>query len=129
MPLSPDEYERYDQHLGTAAEAALARGNIQLAALLADCHVVDVTYMDSLMSLTSDEIWTGVRLYLEAPAHIVFRLTGELIIELQMLVNTTLQPEGETILEISLLNTRAAPGWRERVVPSLNLADLEAPDK
>jgi hypothetical protein len=45
MPLSPDEYERYDQHLGTAAEAALARGNVQLAALLADCHVVDVTYI------------------------------------------------------------------------------------
>lgn len=123
MPLSTAEYDRYDQHLGTAAEAALAGGNEQLAALLADCHVTDVTYIDSLMSLASDEVWAGVRVHLEAPAHVVTRLTGELIGEFQMLINTTLRPEGETVLEISVVSTPAAPGWRERVIPTLSLDD------
>lgn len=126
MEFTPDDVERYDQHLGTAAEAAFAGGNEQLAALLADCRVVDVTYMDSLMSLTSDETWAGVRFLLEAPAHVAVRFSIELVGELQSLLNTTLMPEGETVLEISVLGEPAAPGWRERVVPLLN---LESPNE
>ena len=79
MALTADEIDRYDQHLGTAAEVAVAEGHEQLAALLVDCHVIDVTYMDALMSLTSDEVWAGVRFCLEAPAHVVARFTDELI--------------------------------------------------
>jgi len=123
MTLTPADDARYDQHLGTAAEAAFADGNEQLAALLADCRITDVTYLDTLMSLSSDEIWAGVRVSLEAPAYLVTRFSGELIGELQALLNASLSLEGETILEISVLTAPATPGWRDRVVPSLNLDD------
>lgn len=123
MPLTPADDARYDQHLGTAAEAALAGGNQQLAALLADCRITDVTYMDTLMSLASDDMSTGVRVSLEAPAYLAARFSDELAGELQSLLNAALSLEGETVLEISVLNAPATAGWRERVVPSLNLDD------
>jgi hypothetical protein len=37
MALDTDDEARYDQHLGTAAEAAPVEGNQQLATLLVDC--------------------------------------------------------------------------------------------
>lgn len=123
MTLDSDADARYDQHLGTAAETALADGNEQLAVLLADCHIIDVTYLDSLMSLTSDEMSTGVRVYLEAPGFILARFSDELIGELQGLLNASLIPEGETVLEVSFLTTPAAPGWRDRIVSPLNFND------
>ena len=43
MSLTQADDDRYDQHLGTAAEAALANGNEQLAALLADCPITERT--------------------------------------------------------------------------------------
>ena len=121
MNLSPEEDERYDRHLGTAAETAFACGNEQLAALLADCHIVNVTYMDTLISLSSDEMSTGVRVFLEAPVHVTTRLSRELISELQGLLNSSLYLEGETVLDITVSAPPAADGWRERVIPSLNL--------
>ena len=78
MSLTQADDDRYDQHLGTAAEAALAKGNEQLAAPLADCHITEVTYMDALMSLSSEEVWAGVRVCLEAPSLLAARFSDEL---------------------------------------------------
>jgi hypothetical protein len=121
MMLNPDDEDRYDGHLGTAAETALATGNEQLAALLADCRIIDVTYLDTMMSLTSDEVWAGVRVSLEVPAYLAPRFSDELVGMLQGLLNASLSLEGETVLDISVVSPPAEPGWRERVVPTLSL--------
>ncbi|MBW4079761.1 MAG: hypothetical protein HIU84_14925 [Acidobacteria bacterium] len=57
---------------------------------------------------------------MEAPALLAARFSDELIRELQALLNTSLGPEGETVLTISVLTAPATPGWRDRVLPSLN---------
>jgi hypothetical protein len=126
MALDTDDEARYDQHLGTAAEAAFVEGNQQLATLLVECRITDVTYVDALFALVGDEMSSGVRVYLEAPGYLLTRFSDELIGELQGLLNASLMPEGETVLGITLVSMPSTPGWRDRIVPALNLDDSDS---
>ena len=120
-----ESLQEYDRHLGAAASSALAGGETQLAALLADCAVQDVAYLDTAFALDSQQGWEAVAMTLSASAVVAERFSEDLVEAARTRINNTLTESGEYVASLRVMPPVERDGWRERTRDSLG---EQAPD-